>query len=53
MGFEKRDRELLRYLLEKEIALFEKDASIVRHDIVLLKGEEQYDSYLKQLLKKL
>ena len=53
MGLDKRDREILKYLIEKEIVAFDKDADIVRHDIILLKGEEQYDSYLKELLKKL
>ena len=47
------EKELLKHLIDKEIKEFDKDASIVRHDIVLLKGEEEYDTFLKALKTKL
>ena len=53
MGLSKQDKEVLKHLIEKELKEFDEDAEIVRHDIVLLKGEEQYDTYLKELIKKL
>jgi len=53
MGLDNRDKEILKHLIEKEIEAFDKDADIVRHDIILLKGEEQYDTYLRDLKKRL
>ncbi len=49
-----KDRELLRYLVEKELKNFEKEGSTVRpEELVFLQGEEEYDKFLKELLEKL
>jgi len=49
----KMEKDLLVHLIKKELKDFEKDKNIVRHDIILLKGEEEYDGFLKSLIKKL
>ncbi|MFH1316396.1 MAG: hypothetical protein ABII01_02660 [Candidatus Woesearchaeota archaeon] len=47
------EKDLLISLLQNELKEFEKDKNIVQHDIVMLKGEEEYDDFLKALIGKL
>ena len=50
----KKDKEMIKYLVEKELKEFEKEESSIRpEEIKFLEGEEGYDALLKGLLKKL
>ena len=54
MALDKRDIDVLKTLVKKEIKEFEKEGSgILRAGVVFLSTEEKYDIYLKELLKKL
>lgn len=54
MVLTKREKELLHFLVEKELKQVEEEGeNILRPEAVLLKGEENYDEFLKGLLKKL
>jgi len=54
MVLKKREKELLHFLVEKELKQVEEEGEdILRPGIVLLRGEEKYEDFLKALLKKL
>ena len=55
MALEKRDIDMLKALVKKEIDIVEKEGStiILHPGIAFLSSEERYDDYLKGLLKKL
>ena len=50
---DQRQKEILRFLLTQELENFQKDEKFTRHDVIMLKGEERYDDFLKSLIKKL
>ena len=52
--FTTQEKELLKYLIKKEIECFEKDESTIRpEELSFLEEETKYDIFLNQLLKKI
>jgi len=48
-----KEKDLLRYLVKKELKEFKKEEAEIRPNLVFLKGEEEYDLLLEALFKKL
>jgi hypothetical protein len=53
MTFTQKEKELVKYLVKKELKTFENEEKEIRPSLPFLKREEEYDLFLKALLKKL
>ena len=53
MELSKTEKDLIKHLVEKEIAEFEQEEGTIRPPAGFLAAEEKYDVLLKELLKKL
>ncbi len=53
MEFDKKEKELLKLLVKKELDDFEEDEKNVHQNVAIIALEEKYDMFLKKLLDKL
>lgn len=52
MELEKKEKELIRYLLEKELKQVDEAEEEIRPNVSFLAAEERYEIFIRDLLKK-